>query len=117
MIDLEGFKADTMDALERAGFPSAAHTLACNSWPIKVWPELVASQDDPDSDQRARVVKARDHLVALLDLYGVSFEWDADGQRWKVMGKGGQEVGCSIVMPKCLRSELGKRLDEEKSTW
>jgi hypothetical protein len=116
-LDIEDFKADTMVSLEQAGFPSAALALACNTWPVKVWPELMAGHDDPDGEQRKRVVKARDQLVTLLFIYEVSLECDSASKRVKVMGKDGVEVGISMKAPSSLRRWLAVLLDEEKRTW
>jgi hypothetical protein len=109
-IDFQGFKRNVMDALEQAGFATAAHTLACDTWPIAVWPDLVEL-----SCQGVRqAIMALDLLVTLLELYEVSFEWDAIEGRVVVVGK---DVGRKMNAPPSLLRQLRAQLDEEKRTW
>jgi hypothetical protein len=117
-VDCDDFIRDTITAFERAGLVTGAHTLSIGTWPIQVWGEVVAESPLADDEEhRDNIVNARDHLVALLELYEVAFEWDAGASRVKVVGKDGWEVGATMKAPPSLRRRLNTQFEEEKRGW
>lgn len=115
-VDRVDFLRDVITALERAGLVSAALTLTIGTWPREVWATLcnATTQQEADEEERAVIENARDHLVALLDLYEVAFEWDASTSSVKVVGKKGEWVSTIMRAPPSLRRRLNKQIEEER---
>jgi hypothetical protein len=117
-LDLDEFKRATSLLFEGAGLKEEAFTLDGGTWCLLSWPEISRAhlqQGVSERDKERYVMAleiARDHLIVLLALYEVWFEWNNAEQRMMVVDKRG-EVGVKMKAPPRLLRHVRRQHDEE----